>query len=357
MKKSFLASIITILLVAFIFFFGLGSIPSDENATVNNKNFSIKAKRKNIFSSVVATGIIKPQVGAEVKVGAQVSGIVKKLHVEIGSQVKKGEILAEIDSAPYLAKIRQAEAQKDLAETEKKYSGTEMSRIRQLLAKGYASEKDLETIQKQFDIAEANIRKADADIEYARLQLNYSYIKSPINGVVASVSTQEGETVAASFTSPTFVTIINLSELEVWAYVDETDIGRIRSGQKVKFSVDTFPNSDLEGIVHTIYPKAEIQNNVVNYITVIKINKMSKINLRPEMTANVNIFIENREDVLTLPKKFIKRENGKKYVLVLEGGVIKKKIVEVGLSDNKNYEIIFGLDGSENILLRKQKEI
>ena len=350
MKKIVVISAVIIVSAGILIHLGFNSSFNIDKTFQENDN-SIKVLRKSIGSTVLATGIIKPQIGAEVKVGAQVSGIVSRLYVEIGSNVKKGDLLAQIENTQYLARVNQVKAIKERAETEKKYANIEMQRVKKLRDKGYAADQDLEAISKQYEIAIASVKQAEADLEYAQLQLNYTKIISPINGVVASVSTQEGETVAANFTSPTFVTIIDLNRLEVWAYVDETDIGRIKLGQTVKFSVDTYPTEEIDGIVEAIYPKAEIQNNVVNYITVIKIENKSEKIFRPEMTTTVNVDIDRKDNVLVIPKKYVKREDGRKYVFVLDNQQTKKVFVETGISDKKNYEIISGVTGNERIVL------
>src|SRR5207248_1630317 len=140
-----------------------------------------------------------------------------------------------------------------------------------------------------YAVAEQQVAGARANLDFAAAQLDYSKIVAPIGGVVASVATQEGETVAASFAAPTFVTLIDLSRLEVWAYVDETDIGRIRVGQPARFTVDTYGDQEFAGRVTAIYPRPEIRDNVVNYVTVIRFDPPRDRTLRPEMTTTVRI--------------------------------------------------------------------
>lgn len=319
---------------------------------VDNSSYSIfKVQRRSISQSVLATGIIKPKIGAEVKVGAQVSGIVKKLNVEIGSKVRKGEILAEIEPTGYRAKVEAALAQKNIAETEKKFAGMELRRYQLLSESESVSAQQLESIEKLYELAIARLEQAAADLNYAALQLSYTKITAPIDGIVSSVTTQEGETVTVSFASPTFVTIIDLNRLEVWAYVDETDIGRIKHEQDVTFTVDTYPGEGFPGSVETIYPKAEIQNNVVNYITVINmINKGGKT-IRPEMTATVRIFNDVKNNTLVVPKSVTKREDGKTYVYVSKNGMPVKKYIETGIADKKYIEILTGLVENEQVIV------
>jgi macrolide-specific efflux system membrane fusion protein len=212
------------------------------------------------------------------------------------------------------------------------------------------TQQQLENAQKLFELSSSRLAQAVADLDYAKLQLSYTKIDSPINGIVSSVTTQEGETVTASFTVPTFVTIIDFNRLEVWAYVDETDIGRIQNGEEVKFTVDTYPGEEFSGRVETIYPKAEIQNNVVNYITVISINKKDGKIIRPEMTASVGISCGKKDNVLAIPKALVKKENGKTFVYTIKNGNQEKIPIETGISDKKYYEVISGLKENESII-------
>lgn len=349
MKKITLITIAAILIVVIA---GLtySTLYSEDDVEVANYTL-IKVQRRSLNQSVLATGIIKTQIGAEVKVGAQVSGIVKELNVEIGSKVKKGDLLAEIEPTGYKAKMEMALAQKEIAEAEKKFAEKELKRYRALNEKEVATAQQMESIEKQYELAVAKVEQAKADLDYAALQLSYTKITAPIGGIVASVTTQEGETVAASFASPTFVTIIDLNRLEVWAYVDETDIGRIAPGQNVTFTVDTYPGEEFTGRVETIYPKAEIQNNVVNYITVINIENKEERTIRPEMTATVRIYNDKKNDVFVVPKNGVKKEEGKTFVYVLKNGMPAKKYIETGISDKKYFEVLSGLKENEQVII------
>jgi len=311
---------------------------------------TVSLKKRSIEQSVTATGIIKPMTGAEVKVGAQVSGVVKKLFVSIGSKVKKGQLLAEIEPASYQAKVDMAKAEKEIAETEKKYALLEFNRSKSLLKTASITTQQMENAEKVYYLASSKADQAQADLDYALQQLNYTKITSPIDGVVSSVSTQEGETVAASFTSPTFVTVIDLNRLELWAYIDETDIGRIMKEQSVSFSVDTYPGEEFTGKVTAIYPKAEIQNNVVNYVTVINIDKKEDKIVRPEMTASVRIINGKKENILSIPKSLIKKEDGRTFVYILKNSRPEKRFITTGISDKKYYEVVSGINEGESII-------
>jgi RND family efflux transporter MFP subunit len=305
-------------------------------------------------SSVLATGIIKPGVGAEVRVGSRVSGIVKRLHVKIGDRVEKGQLLGELERTEFQARYNQAEAALENAGARLNYATLNLDRQRALIKKNFTSQNKVDEAERAHEVAGSDLKQARANLDYAGIQLGYTWIRAPIPGVVASVSTQEGETVAASFTAPTFVIIIDLARLEVWAYVDETDIGRIKEGQRAYFTVDTYPDTDFEGKVTAIYPKAEIRDNVVNYVTIIDITGNKGRILRPEMTATVRIFQQSRSKVLVIPKRAIRRQQGKKHVYVAKGTQAVKRWVNVGWTDGEYIEITRGLTEGEKVIIEKK---
>jgi len=255
-----------------------------------------------------------------------------------------------LDPTEYRARYNQALAALEVARADMRYARSNLDRQQALFKEETVSRDTLDAAEKTFGMAAAQVNQAEANAEYAKIQLGYTRIYAPIAGVVSSIATQVGETVAASFASPTFVTIIDLDRLEVWAYVDETDIGRIEIGQQAHFTVDTYTGTDFEGRVTAVYPKAEIQDNVVNYITVITVTgKKGKV-LRPEMTTTVNILLQVRENVLTVPNRTIRRENGSQYVYVLKDGQPRKQPVNTGWK-NKNYtEITSGIKETDCVI-------
>jgi macrolide-specific efflux system membrane fusion protein len=307
--------------------------------------------RRDIGSTVIATGVIKPSVGSEVRVGSRVSGIVKKLHVSIGDRVTEGQLLAELDQTELASRLNQAAAALKNAQTRLEYAKLDVDRKRELNKQNFVSQSELDEAERLQGIAVSELEQSEANLDYARIQLGYTKIHAPISGVVASVSTQEGETVAASFAAPTFVTIIDLERLEVWAYVDETDIGRVTEGQQAFFTVDTYTDTDFEGIVTAIYPTAEIQENVVNYITILDITDRQNKILRPEMTTTVTIFLEKRSQVVAVPNSAIQREEGRKFVYVIKDDLITKRPVKVGGKDKRYTEIMEGITEGERILM------
>ena len=307
--------------------------------------------RRDIGSTVIATGIVKPMVGAEVKVGSRVSGVVRKLRAQIGDHVEAGQIIAELDDAELRAKLNQAVAAQSKSEADLEYSRSNVIRLRSLFEKDYVSMQELDQAETALKVAEAQVEQARANVEMSRVQLEYARITTPVPGVIASISTQEGETIAASFAAPTFVNIIDLDRLEVQAYVDETDIGRIREGQEAAFTVDTYADTDFQGRVTAIHPKAVIQDNVVNYIVTIEITDAQGRTLRPEMTANVTVFLEVRKGALTVPAAAVSRSGGERFVTVLEDGRKERRTVKVGWRDGGYLEILEGLTEGETVVI------
>jgi HlyD family secretion protein len=222
-------------------------------------------------------------------------------------------------------------------------------------AKMASAQKSLELIKSRYieDLkqVEAQIHQATAALENARVQLSYATLTAPISGVIGLVTTQEGETVAAGLNAPTFVTIIDLKRLQVDAYVDEVDIGKVKVGQKVTFTVDSFPAREFEGRIVAIYPKAVIQENVVNYDVVIQITTPYDGLLRPEMTASVTINLEARQNVLAVPASAVKRQRGKNVVYILSKGRPEPREVKIGWKDNQWVEIAGGLSEGQAVLL------
>lgn len=357
--------------------------------------------RRDFSSSVLATGAVQPQVGAEVRVGARISGKVERLRANIGDSVTKGQVIAELEKADLEASVAQRQAELELAEARvaavkslqpkeiekaelelgqwqatRNYAEKVLARQKELVAQKVSSQEEYDAGQERFLVAEAqlasahksyelattryreDLRQAEAEVaraeptlENAKVQLSYATITAPIDGVIASVATEEGETVAAGMQAPTFVTIIDLDRLQVDAYVDEVDIGKIQVGQQAVFTVDAFPAREFEGKVTAIYPKAVIQDNVVNYDVVVDITTPYGNLLRPEMTASVTILLETRKDVLAVPAKAVRRVRGKNVAYVLTGGQPEERAVKIGWKDNGWIEVAAGLQEGETVLL------
>ena len=312
---------------------------------------TIPVTRRDLVQSVTATGIIKPKVGAQVNVGAQVSGAVRNLFVEIGSDVKKGMVLAEIDSRAYRANADRAIAAKEEADADERFAAIEFGRAQALLAEKAIPRQQFDAASRQLDLAVAKRKQAEADSATAAIQLGYTKVTSPIDGVVASITTQKWETINAGLTAPTFVTVIDLGKLELWGYVDETEIGKIRKGQNVEFRVDTFPGESFEGTVKTVFPDAVIQNNVVNYVVVVTMRERRHFTMRPQMDANVSIFTEYRKNALAVPKKCVRFDGeGRKTVSLLVAGKPETRPIATGISDEQYYEVVSGLSAGDAVL-------
>jgi macrolide-specific efflux system membrane fusion protein len=213
------------------------------------------------------------------------------------------------------------------------------------------SRSDLDLAEKSFSVAQQQRDQAKATLADSSTQLGYTQIIAPIAGVVSAVSTQEGETVAASFAAPTFVTLLDLSRLEVWAYVDETDIGRIRIGQKAGFTVDTYGDREFDGTVTAIHPKAEIRDNVVDYVVVVRFTPPRDFVLRPEMTTTVKVDLERHMNVLALPIRAVRREGSRAFVLSRNTGKTERHWVSTGVRDDSYWEIAGGLREGDEVLI------
>lgn len=287
-----LALVVTVAVVAVLL--GRGTAARDEGSLPGAE--TVRVTRRDLGSVVTATGVVKPMIGAEVRVGSRISGVVTRLFVRIGTRVEKGRLLAELDARELTARRTEAAAVLESSSAELRFALADLGRRRELYAAQLLSASDLELAARASAVAEQRLREAQASLDYAATQLAYTRIHAPIAGVVASISTQEGETVAASFAAPTFVTLLDLARLEVWAYVDETDIGRIEVGQPARFTVDTYPGEEIVGRVTAVHPQAEIRDNVVNYVTVVRFEPSPGHTLRPEMTAMVRIATEMPQD-------------------------------------------------------------
>ncbi len=199
-------------------------------------------------------------------------------------------------------------------------------------------------------MAKARTLKSEAELDYWVSRLSYATIIAPIKGTVASVNTMQGETVVTGLNAPTFIRIIALDRLEVLAYVDENDIGKVQIDQEATFTVAAHQTTEFRGKVTTIYPSATTQDNVVYYLTSVSVdNREGK--LRPDMTANVLIFIDRRSGVVTVRYKAVKREGARKFVLVTNKGLLEKRFVKVGLRDQSYFEILDGLKEGELVVM------
>lgn len=349
-KLNYLIPVLLLVAVALWVWPGFLSPSGDEEGGAESYR-TATVTRRDIGSTVLATGVIRPMVGAEVQVGSRVSGILQRLNVSIGDEVQAGKILAELEDTEFQARHDQALAALETARVGAHFTTVDRDRARELHARGVISDMELDGAERSQQVAAAALKQAEANTRSARIQLDYTVIRAPVSGVVASVSTQVGETVAASFASPTFVTIIDLDRLEIWAYVDETDIGRVEVGQRASFTVDTYTGTEFQGTVTAIQPKAEIVDNVVNYVTLIEIGPTEGKILRPEMTTTVNIVLEGREDILTLPNGAVRRDAEGLFAFVpgLQG--LERRAIRTGYRGGDYTELLEGLEEGDQVVI------
>ncbi len=309
-----------------------------------------KVLKRDLGATVQATGIVKPMVGSEVKVGARTPGKVVALPINVGDKVVQGQVIAQIEQDDLRARVKLQEAILAEAQAEEARIAKDRERDRQLHSSRSISAQKMDLTEALHEIAKARVLKARAELEIARAQLSYATIVAPIKGTVASVNTMQGETVTTGLNAPTFIRIIDLGRLEVLAYVDENDIGKVRVGQESIFTVAAHPAQEFKGKVTSIYPSATIQDNVVYYLTSVSVdNREGK--LMPDMTANVLIFLDQRKGVLTVPNNAVQRDSHRKFVLVPANGLPERRYVEVGWKDQSNTEIIEGLREGELVVL------
>ena len=314
-----------------------------------------KAQKANIQNSVTATGTIEPVTS--VTVGTQVSGIVSRLFVDYNSVVKKGQVIAELDKTNLISELNTAKANLASAQSSLKYESDNYKRYKTLFEKGLVSADDFESAKLSYDKALQTVNTSKESVQKAQTNLGYATITSPIDGVVLSKAVEEGQTVAASFSTPELFTIAqNLTDMRVIADVDEADIGDVREGERVTFTVDAYPNDTFEGEVTQVRQEATTTNNVVTYEVVISAPN-NDLKLKPGLTANVTIYTAEKQGVLSVPSKAlrftptqetvgkmkIQDSNGKNKVWTIEGNTLKANTVQIGMSDGINTEIISGI--------------
>jgi HlyD family secretion protein len=323
-----------------------------------------KAERQNIHTTITATGTIEPVTS--VTVGTQVSGIVSKLYVDYNSVVKKGQIIAELDKTNLTSELNRAKADLTSAESTLNYETANFQRYQTLFDKGLVSANDYENAKLSYQKARQAVASSKESVQKAQTNLGYATITSPIDGVVLSKSVEEGQTVAASFNTPELFNIAqDLTDMRVIADIDEADIGGVKEGQRVSFTVDAFPDDKFEGQVTQVRQQATTTSNVVTYEVVISApNKDLK--LKPGLTANVTIYTLEKNDVLAVPSKalrFIPNEallkKGERIedveaplkVWTLEGNTFKAHKVETGTTNGMLTEIVSGISEGTDVLV------
>jgi len=322
-----------------------------------------KVALKTLQNSVTATGTI--EAVTSVTVGTQVSGIVNKLYVDYNSQVKKGQVIAELDKTNLLSELNTAKANLASAQSSLNYQAANMERYTTLYKKGLCSADEYENALLTYRQAKEQVASSRENVQRAQTNLGYATITSPIDGTVISKSVEEGQTVAASFNTPELFTIAkDLTNMQVVANVDEADIGGVKEGDRVTFTVDAYPDDTFEGTVKQVRLEATTTNNVVTYEVVISAPN-ADLKLKPGLTANVTIYTQERSGVLAVANKALRftptKETvgkdmkivdckGKNKVWTLNGNTLTAHPVTIGQSDGINTEITKGLKQGDKIV-------
>lgn len=324
---------------------------------------SAKVENTSISTSITATGTIEPVTS--VTVGTQVSGIVAKLYVDYNSVVRKGQVIAELDRTNLISELNAQKANLASAQSALNYRQANYNRYQTLYDKGLVSADEFENAKLQYLQAKEQVASSKESVQRAQTNLGYATITSPIDGVVLSKSVEEGQTVAASFNTPELFTIAqDLTDMRVIADIDEADIGGVKEGQRVSFTVDAFPDDKFEGAVTQVRQQATTESNVVTYEVVISApNKDLK--LKPGLTANVTIFTLEKNNVLAVPAKALRFHpndallqkgesiddcEGDHKLWTKEGNVFKAHKVEVGTSNGVLTEITSGIAAGTEVL-------
>ncbi len=362
----------TVAVVGFVLF---GCDGADKDTYVTKK-----AERGEIIEKVTASGVINPI--STVNIGTQVSGTISEIYVDYNSKVEKNQQLAQIDPALFEATVAQrkaaldiAKAQVDVVKNDIIYYKKHLDRIKKLNKSQYSADKELESAQRDYDNAvsqlalnEAQVMQAQASLLAAEIDLRYTKIISPVDGIVVSKEVEVGQTVAASFQTPTLFNVAeDLTKMQIEASVVEADIAKVDEGQTVEFSVDSFPDETFLGVVTQVRNEAITTSNVVTYEVIIEIDNKD-LKLKPGMTANVEVITAKNENALLVPNKamrfYITDDTGetKRYkdkgVWVMKNGKPERVVVKAGVSDDDNTEISGGAlkEGDEVIVESKNAE-
>lgn len=317
----------------------------------------------NISTTVTATGTIEPVTSVDV--GTQVSGIVSHIYVDYNSEVKAGQVIAELDRTNLISELTSQRANLTSAQSTYDYQRANHERYKALYDKGLISANDYEQARLSYVQAEQQLTSAQQNVKRAETNLGYATITSPINGIVLNKAVEEGQTVAASFSTPTLFTIAqDLTDMRVIADIDEADIGEVKEGQRVVFTVDAFPNDSFEGCVTQVRQQATTESNVVTYEVVISAPN-ADLKLKPGLTANVTIYTLEKNDVLTVSAKALRftpnealiaegetivDAEGKNKLWVREGKTFKAIPVQLGVTNGTLTEITSGIKAGTEVL-------
>ncbi|MBD1259035.1 efflux RND transporter periplasmic adaptor subunit [Maribacter polysiphoniae] len=377
-KRNIIIGGIVILILAFAAY---SFLKGNDNVVIEAQ--TVTAKKGDVTTMVTATGTIEPIT--QVEVGTQVSGVVEKIYVDYNSIVKEGQLIAELDKTNLRAALTQAQAAYDNAVSQRNYMQTIYDRQKTLYDNQVISKSDFDDSQYNFETAKGTVTQRLSDLQQARTNLGYANIYSPIDGVVLSRDIDEGQTVAASYSTPTLFTIAqDLKEMQVEADVDEADIGGVKEGQRVTFTVDAYLGETFEGTVTQVRLDYTETSNVITYTVVIKADNPD-LKLKPGLTATISIYTLELKDVLSTEAKAINfkptlpvlmayneqhnlstepRKGGPKpneesttKVWVLESnGAISPKKVTLGASDGVNVQILSGVEEGDKLVYSLKSE-
>lgn len=343
----------------------MGSCSKKPSFTYNEGEAAVQ----NIVTSVTATGTIEPVT--KVDVGTQVSGIVSKLYVDYNSTVKAGQVIAELDRTNLMSDLSSAKANLTSAESNLQYQKSNHERYKNLYEKGLISTNEYEQARLSYIQAQQQVNTQKQNVKRAETNLGYATITSPIDGVVLSKEVEEGQTVASSFNTPTLFTIAqDLTNMRVIADVDEADIGEVKEGQRVSFTVDAYPNDTFGGTVTQVRQQATTESNVVTYEVVISAPN-EELKLKPGLTANVSIFTLEVNDVLAIPNRAlrftpneamlnegetIKDVEAKSKVWIKQGPELKAIAVETGMTNGSVTQIMSGISAGTKVITDVQSD-
>lgn len=321
-----------------------------------------KVAPANIQNSITATGSIEPVT--EVTVGTQVSGIISKIYVDYNSEVKKGQVIAELDKTNLISTLNTAKANLNNAESTLNYQTANYKRYKELYDKGLVSADEYENALLTYKQAKEQVISAKESVQTAQTNLGYATITAPIDGVILGKAVEEGQTVAASYNTPELFTVAkDLKDMQVVADVDEADIGNVTEGARVTFTVDAFPNDTFSGTVTQVRQEATETDNVVTYEVVISARN-DDLKLKPGLTANVTIYTTEMQGVLSVSNKALRftpvKEtvgnkkivdcNGTSKVWTLEGDKLVAHAVKIGMTDGTHTQIISGVKEGQTII-------
>jgi len=327
-----------------------------------------RPQRGYISQSVTSTGTVQPV--DTVAVGTQVSGTISKIYVDFNSTVKKGQLLAELDKTLFLASLNQVKGNLAQAQAQEVYQKGNFDRQSQLYKVGAISKADYDNALYTYNAAKASVLSLAAQVQSQQKNLSLASIYSPIDGTVLSRNISEGQTVAASFNTPTLFSIAkDLTRMQVRASVDEADIGNIKEGERVTFTVDAFPNDVFKGSIQEIRLSPTVTSNVVTYTTIVNTSNEDK-KLKPGMTTNITIYTKEVDSALLIPAKALKfapdsslakqyslvadtsthLHHGSAHIWVKEGDTLIQKKIKIGINDNTHVEVLSGLGENEVVV-------